>query len=139
MFHFLGPVSDPERVVVACDIVARLTREDSPWGRDVIEALALARPVLSTGSWGGFIRPDECGWLMHPFEAEKCADILIEASAQRERVAAMGNYGRNHILSICGGRKAAADLMGVWYEAAALAVRRNVLGTNTTEIRGDAA
>ena len=117
MFLFLGHVPRPEGVVLACDLVARLSRENSPWGRDVIEALALGRPVLATGTWPGFVRPDQDGWLIGEFDPASCAALLLRAAGDRTRLRAMGESGRRHIASVCGGLARAADLTHVWQHA----------------------
>ena len=46
MFVFLGHVSEPERVLAGCNVLARLSRENNPWGRDVIEALKARFPEI---------------------------------------------------------------------------------------------
>src|SRR5690606_3206493 len=51
MFLFLGHVANPEAVLVACDALIKPTRNSDPWGRDIIEALAAARPVISLGTY----------------------------------------------------------------------------------------
>ena len=41
MFRFLGHVAAPESVILAGDLVVKPTREYNPWGRDILEAMAV--------------------------------------------------------------------------------------------------
>ena len=68
MFHFLGHVSEPERVLVGCDMLLKPTRIDIPWGRDVLEAMSAGIPVLTCGTWDKFVRHRETGLLPSHFQ-----------------------------------------------------------------------
>jgi glycosyltransferase involved in cell wall biosynthesis len=119
MFLFLGHVPDPERVLAACDVLAKLSREDAPWGRDVIEAMAQGRAVLATGSWEGYVANGATGVLQTPFDAAAAAQTLIGLAEDRARTRAMGEAGRARIRKLCDGPARASDLAATWREAAA--------------------
>lgn len=118
MFLFLGHVPDPESVLAACDVLAKLSREDAPWGRDVIEAMAQGRAVLATGSWEGYVANGATGILQSAFDPGDAASTLIAFAADRTRTRAMGEAGRARIRELCDGRARAADLAAAWREAA---------------------
>lgn len=114
MFLFLGHVADPERVLAACDVLVKPTRENNPWGRDIIEGLAAGRPVLTVGRWEGFVQHGRTGVLQPSFDAVALADELIGLQDNRARLAAMGEAARKHIAGLCNGPARAADLLAVW-------------------------
>ncbi len=56
--------------------IVRPDATGSPWGRDIIEAMSLGRPVLATGSENVFIREGHTGWLVAPGDAQALARAL---------------------------------------------------------------
>ena len=115
---FLGHVKNPEAVLAAADMTARLTRRNDPWGRDVIESLAAGLPMLATGTWDGFLRDCVSGWLVGQFDPVACADRLEWAEKDRGAVRRMGEAGRAHVGRVCDARARASDLREVWRVAA---------------------
>jgi len=114
LFHCTGHIPQPERLVLACHAVIKLSRENDPWGRDIIEALGLGRPVVSVGTWDRFIEHGVTGFLRPEFDAVAVADDLIclaDDPALRER---LGAAGRARIRALCSGPDRAADLLSRW-------------------------
>jgi glycosyltransferase involved in cell wall biosynthesis len=118
MFLFLGHVDYPETVLAAADALVKPTREANPWGRDIIEALAAAKPVLTVGSWDTFVSTGETGILQKQFDAEEMAEHILCMADRRPDCAAMGAAGRKRILRLCNGPQRAADLAEVWRRTA---------------------
>jgi glycosyltransferase involved in cell wall biosynthesis len=116
MFLFLGHVSEPERVLAGCDALARLSREDNPWGRDVIEALGAGRPVIATGSYDRFVESDVTGMLLPVFSADTVAENIVRFADDRALVARLGATARSRIETLCNGPARAADLAAIWAE-----------------------
>ncbi|MEE9210492.1 MAG: glycosyltransferase family 4 protein [Kiloniellales bacterium] len=114
MFLFLGHVSEPERVLSGCDALAKPTREDNPWGRDILEAFASGKPVLSVGRWDRFVEAGKTGILQRRFNAHALARELVELADDRERCAVMGATGRERVRRLCNGPDRAAELFAVW-------------------------
>jgi glycosyltransferase involved in cell wall biosynthesis len=114
MFLFLGHVDAPEQVLAACAALIKPTRERNPWGRDILEALSIGRPVISFGSYERFVEHGVTGILRERFDvAEIAADIvaLMDDPELRKR---MGEEGRRRIAELCNGPARAADLLTVW-------------------------
>ena len=83
----------PERVLARALALIRPSRENDPWGRDVIEATTCGVPVLATGSYDGVVEPGVTGYLFDPFDAAALAQKLVELlrdPALRERLGAAG-------------------------------------------------
>ena len=118
MFAFLGHVDDPERVLASSHALIKPTREANPWGRDIIEAYALARPVIALGSWTGFVSPGETGILHSEFDARAMAADIALLADDRDRSQAMGRSGRTRIAELCNPWDRAADLAEFWRQTA---------------------
>lgn len=118
MFAFLGHVNEPERVLASSDALIKPTREANPWGRDIIEALAMARPVITLGSWDGFVRQGDTGILHGTFDAEKLAVEISALADDRSRSCTLGANGQQRIRALCDPRDRAADLAEFWHDVA---------------------
>jgi glycosyltransferase involved in cell wall biosynthesis len=118
MFMFLGHVPDPERVLSACDVLVKPTRESNPWGRDILEAMAMAKPVISCGTYNTFVINSETGYLLKEYEAADFAARIIELADNPGKAEAMGARARGVVGEKCNGRDKAAELMRIWKAAA---------------------
>ncbi|MDY7001968.1 MAG: glycosyltransferase family 4 protein, partial [Thermodesulfobacteriota bacterium] len=117
MFLFLGHVPDPEAVLVACDALAKPTRENNPWGRDILEALAFGRPVLSVGTYDRFVTSGETGILQAVFNAQKMAEEIVNMADNPELCARMGHNAKERVARLCNGPERANDLLNIWKTA----------------------
>jgi glycosyltransferase involved in cell wall biosynthesis len=79
-----GYTSNPEREMAASDLVIRPSRLSDPWGRDVIESMAVGVPILASGTYQGFVRHGETGILVDPWTAEAAADWIARLADDRE-------------------------------------------------------
>ncbi len=89
--RFMGHVSEPQRVLAAGHALIRLRRNLSPWGRDVIEAMMAGLPIVTLGSFHGFVEPGVNGYIAARFSPTEIADYLIELAQnpdKRQRIAA---------------------------------------------------
>ena len=68
-----GYCQDPMAKMASALALIRPSRDDDPWGRDVIEAAAAGLPTIATGTYDGVIKPDVSGWLIAPFDARRIA------------------------------------------------------------------
>ena len=118
MFLFLGHVSEPERVLAGCQMLARLSRENNPWGRDVIEALGVGRPVITTGTYDRFVETGATGILLPRYSADDVVENILHLADDRALVNRLGVTARARIAELCGGTQRAADLAQIWQEVA---------------------
>jgi glycosyltransferase involved in cell wall biosynthesis len=124
MFLFLGHVAEPESVLAACDVLAKPTREDNPWGRDILEGLAAGKPVISIGRYDNFVETGATGFLLPEYGAVSFADTLLQLDADRALGRRLGDGAKARIAKLCDGRGRADDLAAVWREAAAARAAR---------------
>jgi len=115
MILFLGHVAQPESVLVASDILVKFTREDNPWGRDIMEALAYGKPVITVGKWQTFVETGKTGIMLDPFDTDRAADDIIHFADHRNRLDEMGQIAKARIADLCNGNARAADLVNSWH------------------------
>lgn len=68
------------------DIAVRPSYSGDPWGRDIIEYMALRKPVIATGTSDFFIKSGQTGFLVPVHDYQKIADIIYRLSKdEKER------------------------------------------------------
>jgi len=118
-FLFLGHVPDPERVLAASDLLIKPTRHDDPWGRDILEALAAGKPVLSVGRDQTIVETGVTGFLQLEVDAAQLAREIVGIAEDRARLVRLSAAARQRVALLCDGTARARDLAQLWIEAAA--------------------
>jgi glycosyltransferase involved in cell wall biosynthesis len=116
-FVFLGHVPNPESVLQACDLLLKPTREDNPWGRDILEAMAMGRPVISIGRYERFVETGKTGFLLPYYAPDAIADLLLSLDADRAHCRKLGQAAAARIAELCDGPSRARDLFNLWQDA----------------------
>jgi len=129
MFLFLGHIPDPERVLAGCDLLIKPTRESNPWGRDLIEAMAIGLPVISIGTYDGFIKNNETGYLLESYDSEEVALKISNLALSPKIAQLMGKRARKIIEDKCDPFKMSSELSEVWNE---VAYKRNLIEIDTS-------
>ena len=119
MFAFLGPVDEPERVLASCDIVARPSRGNNPWGRETLEALAAGKPVVCTGAYQRFVEDGVTGMVSPDYDRAAFASAIIRLADDPALRHRLGAAGQQRVAALCDGPARAEDLRRVWATAAA--------------------
>ena len=117
MFVFPGHVNRPESVLYACDVLIKLTRESNPWGRDIIEAQAMGVPVVTLGTWQGFVKNHQTGIIQETYSAAKIAASLMQMADDRAYTRMLGENGKENIKQLCDGPDRATEILNVWRSA----------------------
>ena len=117
---FLGERDDVPEIVRALDILL-LPSVEEPFGRALIEAMALGVPVLATNVGGPpeIVSDGVEGRLLPPGDAEAWAAAISEIAGDPARAAAMGAAGRRRALAEFGADRHAAALLGLYRRLAA--------------------
>ncbi|MDP8924855.1 MAG: glycosyltransferase family 4 protein [Chloroflexota bacterium] len=117
--RFLGWRGDMRRVYADLDVVALSSNnEGSPVA--LIEALAAARPVVSTdvGGVSGVVRHAETGLLVGPRDPGGMADAILTLLRSPERAAAYGRAGRASVYPRHAASRLVADVERLYLELA---------------------
>jgi glycosyltransferase involved in cell wall biosynthesis len=95
---FLGTRSDVPEVLSLMDAVL-LTSHNEANPICLLEAMACGKPVVATrvGSVTETVLPGLSGYLVDPNDSQGMADRVLELLANRDRAAAMGAAGRDHV------------------------------------------
>lgn len=107
--HFLGWRADLVRIYADLDVVTLTSRnEGSPVA--LIEAMACARPVVSTSVGGvpDVVQDGQTGRLVPVNDAQALAEAILHIVANPEQAALIAEAGRAHVM----GRYGAARLVG---------------------------
>lgn len=75
---------DPQGQMEAVHCIIRPDDSGSPWGRDVIEAMSMGRPVLATGSLDVFVKQGKTGWLVPPGDSAALAQFMGKLAEKPE-------------------------------------------------------
>jgi len=73
-----GHTNNPIEKIITALALIRPSRDNDPWGRDVIEATSLGVPVIATGKYEGVIKHGINGFLFDKFDSMKIAKQLVE-------------------------------------------------------------
>ena len=79
--HFTGDCRDMPAAFMLADVVVSASTDAEAFGRVIVEAQAMGRPVIATdhGAAREIITHGENGWLVPPNDADKLADVLGDA------------------------------------------------------------
>jgi glycosyltransferase involved in cell wall biosynthesis len=88
--NFEGFAADSEAEIRNTHLLLRPDLSASPWGRDVIEAMSLGRPVLALGTARTFVRPGVTGELVANGDVKGFARAMVDL-ADRDRLRTMGD------------------------------------------------
>lgn len=119
MIVFLGHVPHPEMVLQACDVLIKPTRENNPWGRDILEGLSAQKPVISIGDYSRFVETGVTGFLFAHYDSAQIADCILRLDADRDLCARIGVQAAQRVAALCDGASRARDLLEVWRAAVA--------------------
>ena len=114
MFLFLGHVAEPERVLAACDALAKPTRGDNPWGRDILEAMAAGKPVITLGTYDRFVANGETGIVRPSYDTKLFADDILRLADQPDARTRLGHAAQERVRDLCHGPSRASELLDVW-------------------------
>jgi glycosyltransferase involved in cell wall biosynthesis len=97
VFHIVGECRDMPAAMMLADVVVSASTEPEGFGRVIIEAQAMGRPVIATDHGGAreTVLPGETGWLVPPGDRAALATALTEAlSLGLDQRAALAAHAR---------------------------------------------
>lgn len=91
----------PLDYIADLDILVRPALTGDPWGRDIIEGMALKKPIIATGESQFYIKDGFTGFLVPPNEPNQLATKIIELIKNKQKRDQFGNAGFNIIKEKC--------------------------------------
>ncbi|WP_425402986.1 glycosyltransferase family 4 protein [Hwanghaeella sp.] len=71
-----GHIANPNGALSHGDALIKLTRQQNPWGRDIMEGIAAGIPVITLGHFDKFVEMGRNGYLAAEYNPESIADFL---------------------------------------------------------------
>jgi len=127
--RFLGERQDVPDLVGALDVLLHTSIRPEPFGRVVLEGMALARPVVAARGGGipDIVVDGETGFVVPPGDASALADAVAALAADPERAAAMGRRGQARLESQFSVARQVDVLRRIWGEAMTPRARRGLV------------
>lgn len=100
--RIVGDCPDMPAALMLADVAVSASIEPEAFGRVVVEAQAMGRPVVATAHGGALetVSPDQTGWLVPPGDAAALAATLDHVlSLDEEARAALGAQAREAVLA----------------------------------------
>jgi len=122
-FRFIDDCADIAAAYMLADVVVSASTSPEGFGRVIVEAQAMGRPVVATAHGGALetVIPGETGWLVPPGDADALAAALAEALDQNpETRLAMARRQIAHARAEFSSALMAARTLTVYEEVAAL-------------------
>tara|TARA_B100000963_G_C22489642_1_gene608647 strand:- start:206 stop:979 length:774 start_codon:yes stop_codon:yes gene_type:complete len=113
-FSFYGQLKNPEYFLERIDLLLKPTRENNPWGRDILESLGMGKPVISIGTYNRFVVNNITGKLFREYDPFKIAEYLIYVSENKSTLIKYRNFCRKKILDTCDPRNNALEMLKFW-------------------------
>ena len=112
--HLPGHLADPDGALRHADALVKLTRQQNPWGRDIMEGLMAGLPVVSIGHYDTFVENGKNGFLEPDYDPEAIADYLAalkRTPALRDRIRAANQDKAN---ALFGSDRVSASLSALY-------------------------
>jgi glycosyltransferase involved in cell wall biosynthesis len=121
---FLGEREDVPQLIRALDMLL-LPSEEEPFGRALVEAMALGVPVLATNVGGPpeIIEDGVEGYLLSPHDPAAWAQAIVRIHERPDRGAGMGRAGRERVRRELAIEHHVAAVLACYERAASLAKR----------------
>lgn len=118
MFLFLNHISDPESLYPHIDVLIKPTRENNPWGRDIIEAMYFNVPAISIGTYDKFIKNNKSGYLISKYNPNKIISNLKKYLRNNKLLLSHGLEAKKIIEKHCNPFEKARQIEKIWKKPA---------------------
>ena len=81
-----GFTSQPEDKLKKTDLLIHPSRNNDPWSRTIIEAMALGVPVISHGQYNKFVKNNETGFLLNEWNLKKYYNLIIKLISTKKKL-----------------------------------------------------
>tara|TARA_E500000178_G_C17008997_1_gene749599 strand:- start:323 stop:1516 length:1194 start_codon:yes stop_codon:yes gene_type:complete len=111
---FLGHTKNTKDLLKSADILIKPTRENNPWGRDIIEALAHGKAIISVGKDNTFVKTNYTGYLQKKFNENKISNWLLKVSKDKNKLLFFNKNATNVVKKLCDPEQNALKLQEFW-------------------------
>ena len=100
-FKIIPHTFDVFKELLEFSIYVRPDNTGHPWGRDIIEAMAMQLPVVATGTSSFFVKDGVNGFLCRPNCPVEIADAIINLISERNRIKTFGKMAYETVNPLC--------------------------------------
>jgi glycosyltransferase involved in cell wall biosynthesis len=101
--------------VINCfDIAVRPSLSGDPWGRDIIEYMALGKPIIATGSSGFYIKNGITGYLVPKGDFVQLGEMVYQLMKDESKRKAMSLIASDIIFDACNTKKYSKKIIEVY-------------------------
>lgn len=111
---FLNKRKDIFDIISIFDVAVRPSISGDPWGRDIIEYMALKKPVVAAGTSGYYVEDGRTGYLVPPKNPEKLAEKILELISNPTKRIAMGEAGYEKVKKMCDLQKFSSSVYSIY-------------------------
>lgn len=117
--RFPGMVADVRPLLAAADIIVLPSISPEPFGRTVIEAMAMEKPVIATAMGGPaeIITPLVDGLLVKPDDPALLAEKIISLAENRDAARELGRRARKTVAARFDARRTVREVEGIYERA----------------------
>ncbi|MEM4260504.1 MAG: glycosyltransferase family 4 protein [Candidatus Woesearchaeota archaeon] len=108
--------NNPLNYISDLDIVVRPSLQADPWGRDIIEAMALSKPIVATGNSEFYIENNKTGFLVPPRDYKSLSEKIITLINNPELRIQMGEYGYKKVKKMCDINSFGKEIYNIYQE-----------------------
>jgi glycosyltransferase involved in cell wall biosynthesis len=116
-FIFLGHVKNPEEVIFECDILSSLSRRAGPWGRSVVEAMQLEKPVISVGENKGLVINNNNGIHINKYKPEDIVSTIIYLIDNKKEYENLSRGAKLFITTYFDSEENSNKIFSIWEKA----------------------
>jgi glycosyltransferase involved in cell wall biosynthesis len=119
VFQLVDDCNDMPAALMLADVVVSASNRPEGFGRVIVEAQAMGRPVVATDHGGAreTILPNETGWLVPPGDIRALAGAIAEALAlSRDERAVLAGRAIAHVRAGFGIERMCAETLAVYRE-----------------------
>ena len=69
--ELMGRINNPEKIIKNAFLILRPSRQNDPWGRDIIDACTAGVPIISTGNFNDIIINNQNSYYVNNFNINK--------------------------------------------------------------------
>ena len=96
------------------NVLLKPTRQNNPWGRDILEALSFGKPAISIGTYDKFIENNVTGFLQRKYNAKEIANWLVDLETNKNLQKKFSRECKKRVTSLCSPSKVSKEILNTW-------------------------
>jgi glycosyltransferase involved in cell wall biosynthesis len=111
---YCGRTEDPRNALAMADLLLWPSRENNPWGRSILEAMAQGVPVMAVGKYDKFVSSGETGYLFDHWDPDVWAKTIKKLEANRSQLTVLSRNATAKVAGLCDPDRYAEQMMQIY-------------------------